>query len=119
MAQCAECNEDGRVYCTSVVEQCPDGFLDCLCVGRGERFGCVQRIGVLDWCTVVGTAVGVRQVLRSDGCGFIELCEGTFDLPRYGYVNMSIGIIPVQGESKVEEIGVVACWCVLCVDGIL
>ena len=51
--------------------------------------------------------------------GCIEPCEGTFDVPRYGYINVSVLIIPVNADSTVEGAGVVACCCVFYVDGIL
>ena len=119
LAQSSECNEDGEIYYACLVEECSDRFLDCLISGRGERCRCVLWIGVLYWCTVVGTAVSVRGVLRSGQRGCIESCKCMFDVPRHGYVNMSVVIILTYGESQVEGSSVVACCCVLCVDCIL
>ena len=94
--------KDGGVDAKAVLQEGPCDRFDSFLFVRWEKW-CGRLLGGLLLCSLaVNTGCPVVRGVLWEFWGFvIELLEGLFHVARHGYVDISFGIVPGEGETTV------------------
>ena len=102
---CTESSDDGAIDSTTVEEEDADDFLDPTFVSGWQLVAGVFRLCKLRFGTVVGFGPGMWRMLGFGWMGMSKAKEGSFDIPRHGYIDGALVIIPSEGKATVFGAG--------------
>lgn len=100
-ADCAQCNEQGRINSSGVIEENADSLLHVLLLGGIKDRRSVLRGRKLLRRDASGLLPGLGGMLWAAGHGMAETQQGTFNVARHGKVDSAVGVVPSEGEPTI------------------
>eukprot|EP00978_Attheya_sp_CCMP212_P038220 scaffold187388_cov47-Attheya_sp.AAC.1 len=97
----AKCDQHGVVDRSAIIEKHADYFLNTSDAGSREERSGIFRIGELLCGPIVGWNVFGRGFLRFWRRRVLETVECVFYIPRQGHVDISVFVVPLEGETTI------------------